>query len=379
MDHFQKATANKSQETQYPNMSLSAVNALSLAQDLPWEEAYRMLLKQGQRYGRMLTDKHCVNNMLADAGYIRIPGFRRLNSYTALSDMLMAQYPGITRALAMTSRGGMRNTRFCAVRRLPDPDAGFVAMDLEEEERDVFGLWVHHTEIGAPKPLPDEPVMQSARYHPSHRGYMYFQPNPMKNRIGDCVIRAYSAVFNLPWEKILEMLAQSCEYKDTTLNSNMIYQSLASEYEFDLYDRPIEEGKGLTGVEFCDRMTLRCRGGERFFAQMGNGHVVGIIPTEINGEKQYAVADSWDSSGRKIGRYWVLRPKKKEKQEAPRPRQPLLPALSAGDRLVHPVFGIGTVREVQEETQRVRIEFPLKGEKWMTVSWVLANCKPSAG
>ena len=45
MDHFQLATANKSQETQYPNLSLSAVNALALAQDMPWEDAYRLLLQ----------------------------------------------------------------------------------------------------------------------------------------------------------------------------------------------------------------------------------------------------------------------------------------------------------------------------------------------
>ena len=59
MDHFQLATANKSQETQYPNLSLSAVNALALAQDMPWEDAYRLLLKQGQRYGLLHREHAC--------------------------------------------------------------------------------------------------------------------------------------------------------------------------------------------------------------------------------------------------------------------------------------------------------------------------------
>ena len=378
MDHFQLATANKSQETQYPNLSLSAVNALALVRDMSWEDAYRLLLKQGQRYGLLLKNKICIVNMLADAGYVRIPGFRCLKDYTELNSLLTDQYPQITHALAVTRRGKPRYDRYCAVRRLPEAGTGFVAMDLTEEEREIFGLWVHHSEISVPKPVPAKPEMQQDMFIPAHRGYVYFQPNPLKNRTGDCVIRAYSAVFNRSWNQILEMLAKSCEYKDTALNSRFVFQSLASEYELDPYDRMLEDGVGLTGIEFCDRMTLRCRNGERFFALVGNNHVVGIIPAEIDGERQYAIADSWDSSHLKIGRYWVFRPKKRLQQKAKRPPAPSLPSLRAGDCLVHPVFGAGTVQEVQEADQRVRIDFPRDGEKWMTVSWVMMHCRPAS-
>ena len=103
MDHFQLATANKSQETQYPNLSLSAVNALALAQDMPWEDAYRLLLKQGQRYGLLLKNKICIVNMLADAGYVRIPGFRCLKSYAELNSLLTDQYPQVKEIAVVSS------------------------------------------------------------------------------------------------------------------------------------------------------------------------------------------------------------------------------------------------------------------------------------
>ena len=377
MDHFQLASANRQQEEPDNNTSLSAVNAVALAGDLLWKDAFNLLLTQGKRCGLMLTHMICLENMLTDAGYVRVYRFRRLNSYTALSDFLVRQYPAVTHALAMTVIGNARQKRICAVRRLPGPDAGFVAMDTREEERNIIALWLDYREIGMPKPVPDPPKMQTEIIVPSHKGFLYYQPNPMKNNIGDCVIRAYSAVFDQTWEDTLGMLAQSCEYKSTILNSRTIYRSLTSEYEFDPHSRLTEGGKGLTGREFCDRMTLMCRKGERFFANVGNDHVVGIIPAVIDGEKQYAVADSWDSSSRKIGMYWVYRPMKKKQISTKKEEPLLLPSLQVGSRLIHPAFGRGVILDLQEG--RVCIHFPQHGKKTFASSWVQANCRPSSG
>ena len=382
MKHFQVATANKSQETQFNNTSLSAINALALAENLPWEDSFRLLLAQGKRYGLLLTERKCWENMLISAGYVRIRGFHRLmqpDSYAALSAFLSESYPCISRAVVLTSAGAMRRVRCCAVRKLPGPGAGFVAMDIREEPREIFALWLHYTEIGAPKPEPDLPQMCQDPPKLSHKGFLYYQPNPLKNAIGDCVIRAYSAVFDQSWEETLDMLAKSCEYKNTRLNSVFIYQSLASEYEFDPHSRLVEQGKGLTGMEFCDRMTLMCRNGERFFAKVGNDHVVGIIPTVINGEKQYAVADCWDSSSEKIGSYWVFVPKKKKPKEAPKAENKPSAPLAAGDGVIHPAFGTGIVREIQNSENRIVIHFPRHGEKMMTLSWVQSNCRKAEG
>ena len=379
MDHFQKATANRHQHDQFNNPSLSAVNAVALSGDIPWEESYRILLNQGKRYGLMLTDRKCVDNMLKEAGYVRIPGVRRMADYSTLSDYLLSEYPHITHAIVLTVKGAAREKRFCAVYRMPDSESGFVVQDIKEEPRSVIALWLDYREIRAKKPAVDLPVMHSEGIiHPSHPGYLYYQPNPLKNNIGDCVIRAYSAVFDQPWDKVLEMLAQSCEYTDTALNDQFTYRSLTSEYEFDPYTRPVFEGKGLTGVEFCKRLDLVCRNGERFFAKLGPTHVVGIVPAVINGVKQYAIADSWDSSSRKVGDYWIFRPAKR-RQAVPEKVEEKAPVLSlnAGDKLIHPAFGEGVIQSFDPETDRIQILFPTHGEKLLTRSWIRANCRQS--
>ena len=376
MDHFRKASANIHQEDQYNNPSLSAVNAVALAGGLSWTESFEILLAQARRYGLMPDDPKCVRNMLADAGYVRVPGFRRLGSYAELSGFLLRNYPGAARAVAQTALAGngIRKKRFCAVRRLPDPAEGFVSMDTREEERHILSLWLDYRDAGAEKPVPEIPEMSPEDVHLSHQGYLYFQPNPLKNVIGDCVIRAYCAVFGQSWETTLDMLARSCEYKNTLLNGLTIYRSLTSEYEFDPRSRLTEAGKGLTGVEFCDRMTLMCRGGERFFAHMGSTHVVGIIPAVIDGKKQYAVADSWDSSGRRIGSYWIYRPADGKKKTVPEPAEKPRPLLFPGELLVHPAFGKGVVLEVLAGGDRVCVHFPRHGDRVFAGSWVRANC-----
>ncbi len=326
----------------------------------------------------MLNDPKCMKNMLIEAGYVKIPGFRRLSSYTALNDYLLEYFPLVTRALVMTVIGNASKKRICAVKRHPDPEGGFIAMDTRTEKRDIIALWLHFQEAGLPEPTPDIPKMKQDRDLPSHRSYLYYQPNPLKNNIGDCVIRAYSAVFNQSWEDTLDMLAQSCDYSDTTLNSRTVYRSLTSEYEFDPHSPLKEAGKGLTGREFCDRMTLMCRNGERFFADMGRTHVVGIIPTVIDGVKQYAIADSWDSSSRRIGMYWVYRPNQKPKEKSVAPVVNALESLDIGNTLIHPVFGKGTVLEQLSAEKRVVIRFPQHGDKTMACSWVLTNCRKEA-
>ena len=379
MDHFRIATANKSQEFRRSDSSLSVINALCLARDLPWKDSYKMLLAQGKRFGLLLNEKTCWVNMLADAGYVRIRGFRKLGSWTDLSDFLLENYPHISHALVAARSRSIRAPRFCAVRRLPDPAAGFVGLDIMEEEREIESLWLHYEEAGLPKPvLQKVTVLQPGEPVPSHKGFVYYQPNPVQRIIGDCVIRAYSAVFSQSWEATLDMLAEACEYRDTHLNSVLVYQSLASEYEFDPRSRMREQGKGLTGIEFCDRMTLMCRNGERFFAHAGRNHTVGIIPVLIDGMEQYAIADSWDSSREIIGDYWVYRPVRRKKPDPPKPEAGAPFSLDPGTRLLHPAFGEGTVLQWNEKDQRVLIQFQQKKEKLLTAAWVRANCRPAA-
>ncbi len=374
--HFRIASANRLQQEIYgSSVSLSAVNAAAIAGGLSWEESFLLLLAQGKRYGLMLTDMKCIRNMILEAGYIRVKRFTRLSSWTDLSDYLMKNYPCVSHALIRILPVGSHQPRFCAVRRLPDPEEGFVVMDTREQTPQITSLYLDYRESGEPKPETEPAVPAKERKSESHRGYLYYQPNPMKRMTGDCVIRAYSAVFNLSWEDTLDLLARSSDYQTTVLNSNLVYRFPASEFETDNDESLKEYAKGLSVKEFCDRMTLRCHHGERFFVDVGKTHVVAIIPTVIDNVPQYAAADSWDSSDCHITMCWVFRPVQKK----PAPQEKAAPleekTLSAGIHLVHPAMGLCTVREVDEKEGRVTLSFPSGGEKTLALSWVLQKCR----
>lgn len=367
--HFVVATANRHQMDAQNSLALSAVNAVALARGISWEEAYRYLLNQGHRYGLLLRDPFCVKNMLRDAGYTPVSGIGRYKTYDQLHDYLTAHYPAVTSGLAFTVRNQSMEKRVCAIRRT---DSGFVCMDTRQEERTVLQLWLPYDEIGAEKPLPDpvsavrEPMTKPL---PNHRGFQFFQPNPRGFAIGDCVIRAYAAVFDVSWDEALEMVARSNEYTTAILNGALPYRYLISEYGMTAHERLTRDGLGLTGVAFCDHMNAVCTQGERFFALVGSDHVVGIVPVETPEGKRYAVKDIWDSSKEKIGRYFMYLPKK-----APAPAAPDLPAeLAAGVRLSHPQFGPGTIVSLQGGLALVR--FPDAGDKKLSLAWIRDHCK----
>ena len=106
--------------------------------------------------------------------------------------------------------------------------------------------------------------------------------------------------------------------------------------------------------------------------------MVGVVPAETPAGRRYAIMDSWDSSGRTIGDYFVLRPEEWEKrmreeqeEDPPKEETPLL--VQTGERLVHPRFGEGMIEAVQDG--KVTVIFPDVGRKTLTVAWVQANCK----
>lgn len=371
MGHFRIASANRHQFDYQNNYALSAVNAVCLAKDLSWEASFRLLLNQAHRYGLMPEFDRCVKNMLIEAGYAPVAGFKGVRDFDQLNQALIEKYPGVSSALAVTSGLGRNRRRVCAVRR-NDPD-GFIAMDTRDENRMIAQLWLPWEEIGARRPSVDDPLsLRGSRCErmPSHDGYRYFQPNPRNNNIGDCVIRAYSAVFDVSWDEALDMLAKATGYTTATLNSLETYRYLASEPEFTYHDRMTRGRNSLTGAEFCAYLTATCKHGERVFAQAGPHHVVGIVPVDTPDGKQYAIMDSWDSSVRRIGNYFVYTPPKPD-APAPEPEKPL--RIVEGGQLSHPRFGVGTIEQLSGE--RIVINFPEGGRKTFAASWVRTNCK----
>ena len=375
MEHFKIATANRHQFDYENSFALSAVNAVALARDMSWEDSFHLLLNQAHRYGILPAENRCVENMLLDAGYAPVPGLRDLLGYAHLNRVLMEKYPNVTSGLAITALGRSFQKRVCAIRR--QGSEGFVAMDTRAESRSILQVYLPWDEIGVAKPAVEDPDAVKMRHCtpiPEHESYRYFQPNPRNNSVGDCVIRAYSAVFDVSWDEALEMVARSNEYATTTLNGWETDRYLTSEYGFTYHDRPIQNGRGVNGAQFCAHLTATCRQGERIFAQAGAHHVVGIVPVDTPVGQRYVIKDSWDSTVRKIGQYFVYLPEKKAEPVVPaQPEKPVIALeIAQGRRLSHPRFGIGTIAVVSDG--RVTVDFVNGGQKTFSAAWVRGNC-----
>ena len=287
---------------------------------------------------------------------------------------LQKNYPQVTHGLLSGFTFRSMDHRMCAIRR--DGGSGrFVFLDRVEEDRSPNELWLPWDQIGAEPPrLTDPRDLRQEKSCPKeeHEGYQYFQPNPLNNSVGDCVIRAYAAVFDVSWDDALEMVASSVEYTTTRLNSNYVYRYLTSEYGM-IPQKPQKIGRHvLKGQQLCGYLSAMYHNGERIFADCGSSHVVGIVPVDTPAGTRYVIRDSWDSSQCLIGEYFVL-PKEKQKIEEPEMIEVWEPPkIQPGARFLHPRYGEGTIESLQDGKLVALFEDGCR--KTLTVAWVEANC-----
>ena len=157
--------------------------------------------------------------------------------------------------------------------------------------------------------------------------------NPNDNYIGDCAVRAFAAVLEIPWAEAIKRLAEAQNYAATILNGKKNIDAL-----------------------------LKKEGFERFDAMKRNGKI-----------GEYKIVDTWDSTNRKIIEYWAKypqKPKRPRKTEAPTEK---LTALSVGMTIQHKTFGNGKVTALSDTI--ATIQFAGGVEKKFAVAWVLGNCK----
>lgn len=198
--------------------------------------------------------------------------------------------------------------------------------------------------------------------------YKPFQPNPCSNYIGDCVVRAVSGAMNISWSDAIDLLATAYE---TTVNAREVYPKVLEQNGFTHHKPLIRDGHRLDGMSFCNEMRKIYHKGERIFAHVGRSHAAAVIPISCNDKDTvYKIIDSWDSSKRTIGDYWV-KPVKITVTEPPfieRPKR----VLGIGERLCHPSFGVGTITAMTPGI--LTIDFESNGLRRLGEEWVRKNC-----
>ena len=377
--HFELETANSHQRDNLGSTALSAVNALSIATGRPWEDVFHALEDQAVYYGQMPDNKVCTYGLIAAMGYAPAPKPRRCGTQQDVSSWLLAAYPGITSAIVVS----VRDKDHYSDRRIQAlmPFLGPAGKEMTMRDTKA-GLAYHHIvkvylpaeETGLTVTVPPVHIVSRHSALPeNHFGYMFYQPNPRQNFIGDCVIRAYSALLNVDWGTALRQLARSCELNLTTVNASLVYQYLLSEMRCTHHEAIRIEGHPIKGVDFCAQMNARFHNGERIFAQVGPHHVAAVIPDpQTRVHPRYVIADSWDSSYEYFGHYWVYTPPAAEKPAEPA-GEPLT-EVREGLHIMHPRYGEGDILTLDQASDRCVVRFGDGTERPLSASWVLQKC-----
>lgn len=198
--------------------------------------------------------------------------------------------------------------------------------------------------------------------------YKPFQPNPCNNYIGDCVVRAVSGVMDISWSDAINLLSSANE---TTVNAREVYPKILEQNGFVHHKPIICGGRHLDGKSFCNGMHKIYHNGERIFAHVGRSHVAAIIPIHCSdGDTTYKIIDSWDSSKRTIGDYWVKSIKASDKDLSV--KTPTRKTFNIGTQLLHPTFGIGTVTSIALGI--LTVDFKANGLRRLGETWAREHC-----
>ena len=176
---------------------------------------------------------------------------------------------------------------------------------------------------------------------------------------------------DISWNEAVDRLSS---VQEVTVNAREVYPKVLNNNGFVHHAPLVRGGRHLDGKSFCEEMNKIYHNGERIFAHVGRLHVAAIVPTEnSDGTSSYKIIDSWDSSKRLIGEYWV-RQAKKPTQVPTIESQRLLPRriLNVGKRLRHPTFGEGTIIVVSPGI--LTIDFGVNGSRRLGEDWVLKHC-----
>lgn len=122
--------------------------------------------------------------------------------------------------------------------------------------------------------------------------WIYYNPNPANNLVGDCVVRALTLALNADWDKAYaDVSAQGFQMKDMP-SANETWGALLRQKGFKRYIIPNECPDCYTIEDFCKDHP------HGLFVLATGTHVV----TCVNGHYY----DSWDS-GNKIPIYYFMK------------------------------------------------------------------------
>lgn len=125
--------------------------------------------------------------------------------------------------------------------------------------------------------------------------FKYFQPNKkdLKDKYGDCVIRALVAVTGETWEKVFDLLYPIARELQCMPNNKPCYGKFLKEKGF--------EYKGISNKKGSKRPTV-----DDFTKDHKDGKYVLLVANHLVASINGKYFDTWDSGNKSLYGYWKL-------------------------------------------------------------------------
>jgi len=353
-----------------------AVNALVIANQSNWENEFRRLMDQVHQLNLMPNTLKCILGLFEASGFIHQPGVKE---WITVSDVVSYMNENCHDGQIALVKADHKYP-FMAI--VPHGYSSYGPVDEKRDSYHCYGLlcdpgyyisdiwirWADGQDHSPVKRRRRNSTGKAKNYVPpsDHEAFHYLQKNP-KERIGDCVIRAFAGALDISWNEAMDRITAASGNANTTVNIASVYTKLLEQECFTRRSPMRKHGKKLTGKEFCRELDKVLLNGERVFAYVGRCHVAAVLPFIEMGKTHYKIVDGWDSSDRLIGEYWIKEPTRQEGLLT------VEKEVSAGTYITHPIFGRGRVQSVHHSGW-ISIDFPKGGFRVLDCRWVKHHC-----
>lgn len=131
--------------------------------------------------------------------------------------------------------------------------------------------------------------------------FRYYNANPKDRRTADCVLRAISLSTGKTWDEVLDGLVEIAHKYKVMVNDTPCYDRYLQSLGYTKMTQPRKkDNTKYTGEEFCRDYLGKFRLGEYdVVAHIGGNHIVAIVDCKV--------VDTWNSTYKTIGNYWIRR------------------------------------------------------------------------
>lgn len=123
--------------------------------------------------------------------------------------------------------------------------------------------------------------------------YVFYNPNPVGRRVGDCAVRAVSKALDISWEQAFLLITGAAYRMGDMPSSDSVWGAVLRQHGFYRYAIPNTCPDCYTARDFCRDHP------DGVYVLAFGGHVA----TAVDGD----LFDSWDSSNEIPIYYWYLK------------------------------------------------------------------------